>query len=95
MLLRPPALRRQVQGGQHVELEAQLVEVVLRVVAQALRELQPVLVHLLRRHGNLREQGILRQHDILEFRFLGRLEGGRIGVVERLFLGGVDGAFGL
>ena len=48
-------------------------------------------LHLLRRHGNLREQGILRQHDILEFRFLGRLEGGRIGVVERLLLGRVDG----
>ena len=48
-------------------------------------------LHLLRRHGDLREQRILRQHDVLEFRFLRRLERGRVGVVERLFLGRVDG----
>ncbi len=60
---------------------------VLRVLFHVVLVLR---LHLLRRHGDLREQRIGGQDQVLELHFLGRSERGLVRLVERLHRGVVD-----
>jgi hypothetical protein len=62
----------------------------LLLLCVRLRGVGVMLLHLLRCHCNLTQEGVLREPHVLEFRLFGRIEGGHVGVVESLGLRLVD-----